>query len=148
MVQRCDVERVLTLFEAAGYVGELSFPHWLAKVYERPGEGADFVDLIFNSGNGVAAVDHDFFRNGYEETLFGQEVCVCPIEEMIWTKAFVMERERYDGADIAHLLHLCGDRIDWPRLLRRFAEHWRLLLVHLTLLGYIYPNERHAVPAW
>ena len=29
-------------------------------------------------------------------------------EEMIWSKAFIMERERYDGADIAHLILACG----------------------------------------
>lgn len=148
MIKRSDVERALALFDAAGYRSELTFAHWLAKVYEREGEGADFVDLIFNSGNGVADVDDAFFRNGAEEILFDQHVGVCPIEEMIWTKAFVMERERYDGNDIAHLLHLCGDRIDWQHLMRRFGEHWRLLFVHVTLLGYIYPNERLGVPAW
>ena len=29
-------------------------------------------------------------------------------EKIILTKAFVMERERYDGADIAHLLLHCA----------------------------------------
>jgi hypothetical protein len=148
MLKRSDVPRALTLFEQAGYRGALTFPHWLAKVYESRDEASDFVDLIFNSGNGVAAVDDEFFRAGTNEVLFGQSLGVCPIEEMIWTKAFVMERERYDGADIAHLLHRCGTQIDWLRLLRRFGEHWRLLFVHVTLLGYIYPNERLGVPAW
>jgi hypothetical protein len=148
MLKREDVARALALFEAAGYRSEETFPHWLAKVYESAAENSDFVDLIFNSGNGVAATDDDFFRNGLEASLFDQPVGVCPIEETIWHKAFVMERERYDGADIAHLLHLCSDRIDWQRLLRRFGAHWRLLLVHVTLLGYIYPNERLGVPAW
>lgn len=148
MLKREDVTRALSLFEQAGYRSALTFPHWLAKVYETAEEGSDFVDLIFNSGNGVAEVDDDFFRDGANELLFEQNVGVCPIEEMIWTKAFVMERERYDGADIAHLLHCCGAQIDWGRLVRRFGEHWRLLLVHVTLLGYIYPNERLGVPAW
>jgi hypothetical protein len=148
MLKRSDVERALTLLESAGYRSQLTFPHWLAKVYEGPGEDADFVDLIFNSGNGVAPVDDAFFRRGPELSLFGCNVTVCPIEEMIWTKAFVMERERYDGADIAHLLHICGGQLDWRWLLRRFDAHWRLLFVHVTLLGYIYPNERLGVPAW
>lgn len=148
MLKREDVERALAALAAAGYRSELTFPHWLAKVYESEDAGSDFVDLIFNSGNGVAPVDDHYFRNGREGVLFEQRVHVCPIEEIIWTKAFVMERERYDGADIAHLLHLCADRIDWVWLLRRFGEHWRLLFAHITLLGYIYPNERCAVPPW
>lgn len=66
---------------------------------------------------------------------------------MIWSKAFVMERERYDGADIAHILRAMGGRLDWPRLTRRFGPHWRVLLGHLIMFGFIYPCERGHVPA-
>jgi hypothetical protein len=38
--------------------------------------------------------------------------------------------------------------LDWRRLLRRFDRHWRVLLNHLVLHGYIYPAERDVVPAW
>ena len=34
-------------------------------------------------------------------------------EETLWSKAFVMERERYDGADVAHLILAHGERLDW-----------------------------------
>lgn len=145
-LKRSDVTRVLSMFEALGYRGEMTFPHWLAKVHFDAEH--DFVDLIFNSGNGVAAVDDAYFLNASEDVMFELPVKVCPMEEMIWTKAFVMERERYDGADIAHLLHVRGADIDWQRLMRRFGPHWRLLLNHLILLGYIYPNEKLGVPAW
>lgn len=67
---------------------------------------------------------------------------------MIWSKAFVEERERYDGADIAHLLRICGKHLAWPRLLRRFDPHWRVLLSHLVLFGFIYPAERDRIPEW
>ena len=33
---------------------------------------------------------------------------VVPAEEMIWSKAFIQERERFDGADIHHLLRCKG----------------------------------------
>jgi hypothetical protein len=65
---------------------------------------------------------------------------------MIWQKAFIMERERFDGADVQHLLRSCGQRLDWERLLRRFAEDWPVLLSHLVLFGYIYPDELDTVP--
>ena len=61
---------------------------------------------------------------------------------MIWTKAFVMERERYDGGDVAHLLLKCSEQLDWHRLVSRFDSHWRVLLSHLILFGYIYPSEK------
>ena len=55
-------------------------------------------------------------------------------------------RERYDGADVAHLLLTYGDRLDWQRLLDRFGPYWRVLLTHLVLFGFIYPHERECVP--
>ena len=63
-------------------------------------------------------------------------------------KAFIQERERFDGADVAHLLRACGDRIDWPRLIDRFGANWRVLFGHLVFFGYIYPSDRDRIPAW
>jgi hypothetical protein len=94
----------------------------------------------------VCAVDDDWFRHAVPSTVMGQPVALCPAEETIWSKAFVMERERYDGADIAHLIHARAEALDWGRLARRFGRHWRVLLSHLILFGFIYPSERTRVP--
>jgi hypothetical protein len=66
---------------------------------------------------------------------------------MIWMKAYIMERERYDGADVAHLLLHCADRLDWDHLLSRFGPDWRVLLSHLVLFGFIFPSEKDRIPA-
>lgn len=142
-VRQADWDRLVALAEAAGWRTELSFPHWLGKVHC----GADFVDVIFNSGNGLSPVDDTWFEHAVDADVLGQPVRLAPVEESLWTKAFIMERERYDGADVAHLLHACALRIDWPRLVRRFEPHWRVLLAHLVLFGFVYPGERHRVPA-
>jgi hypothetical protein len=52
---------------------------------------------------------------------------------LIWQKAYVMERERFDGADIVHLLASCAPGIDWKRLMERFGPDWRVLMSHLIL---------------
>jgi hypothetical protein len=66
---------------------------------------------------------------------------------MIWQKAYIMERERFDGADVAHLLRSCAESLNWERLLRRFGEDWRVLASHLVLFGFIYPGDRERIPA-
>jgi hypothetical protein len=137
-----DCERVLEVLSAAGYRTELTDPCWLAKAFS----GEDFVDVIFSSGNCVAEVDDAWFEYAIDAKVFGLAVQLCPAEETIWSKAFVMERERYDGADVAHLLRAYGDRLDWNRLLNRFDTHWRVLLSHLILFGFIYPYERTRIP--
>ena len=87
--------------------------------------GEDFVDVIFSSGNGVARVDEEWFERAVAEEVLGYPTRLIPAEEMIWSKAFVQERERFDGADIAHLIRSRGEGLDWERLLRRFGRHWR-----------------------
>ena len=141
-VRRVDCGRALTALAAFGYETEVPFPHWLAKVHG----GDDVIDIIFNSGNGLAPVDDEWLANGLPARVLGVDVRLCPVEEMIWNKAFIMERERYDGADVAHLLRACAEQIDWARLLRRFAADLPVLLSHLILFTYIYPGERHRLP--
>jgi hypothetical protein len=140
----CDRDRALAALATAGFDTEVTFSHWLAKAMR----GDYFIDLIYSSGNAVAAVDDGWFAHALEAEVMGQRVLLCPPEESIWSKAFVMERHRFDGADVAHILRAVGDRLDWQRLLIRFGEDWRVLYSHLILFGYIYPAERNLIPSW
>lgn len=142
-VRPSDARRVLQVFAEAGYTTELTYPHWLGKAYR----GNDFVDVIFSSGNGVARVDDAWFSHARDGEILGKQVKVCPPEEMLWSKAFVLERERCDEADVMHLLRACASDLDWPRLLARFGPHWELLLTYLTLFAFVYPSDRAMIPS-
>jgi hypothetical protein len=142
-VRPADLDRTLEVFKDAGYHTELAFPHWLGKAFCS----GDFIDVIFGSGNGVAVVDDEWFEHAVEASVLGIPLQLCPAEEMIWSKAFIQERERFDGADVAHVLRAQAEHLDWERLLRRFGARWRVLLSHLTLFGFIYPAERDKIPA-
>src|SRR5437764_11865519 len=136
------VRAALRALARAGYKTELTFPHWLAKAtYE-----GDILDLIFRAGNGLCEVDDSWFERARDDKLLGVPVKLCAPEEMIWMKAYIMERERFDGADIAHILRCWAAEMDWPHLVRRFGPDWRVLLSHLVLFGYIYPGERARIP--
>ncbi|MGX2040231.1 nucleotidyltransferase family protein [Methylocaldum sp. MU1018] len=139
-----DRDRIIGILASAGYQTDIAFPHWLAKAYY----GEYFIDIIFNSGNGICVVDDAWFRHAPRREVLGIPVSLCPAEEMIWSKSFILERERYDGADIAHVIRECGERLNWPRLIERFGAHWRVLLSHLVLFGFIYPAERGRIPEW
>jgi len=143
-IHRADYQRVARLMESEGWRAEVTYPHWLGKVYA----GEDFIDLIFNSGNGVTPVDERWFRDNAVADILGVPVRIANMEDGMLSKAFIMERERYDGADVAHLLRANAEQLDWPGLLERFGANWRVLLAHLTLFGFIYPGERHRVPSW
>jgi hypothetical protein len=137
------IDAALEALARAGFNTEVTSPHWLAKARH----GRDYVDLIFRAGNGLCEVDDSWFARAHDHELLRMPVKLCAPEEMIWMKAYIMERERFDGADIAHLLVTCGDKLDWPHLVRRFGPDWRVLMSHLVLFGYIYPGEQGRIPS-
>lgn len=141
-IRRGDFQLISEVLQKAGYECELTYPHWLGKVHSN----GIYVDLIFSSGNAIAEVDDAWFEYAVDAEVLGVPTKICPVEEMIWSKAFIMEKERFDGADIVHLIRACSAQMDWPRLFRRFESHWRVLLSHLTLFGFVYPTYRDQVP--
>jgi hypothetical protein len=143
-VKRADFEPALRALGREGFRTEVPFPHWLGKAHH----GEYYVDVIYGSGNGVACVDNEWFDKATHDHVFDKPVLLVPAEEMIWSKALIQERERFDGADVAHLLLARAELIDWQRLLQRFGHHWRVLFSHLVLFGYIFPAERQKIPAW
>ena len=139
------IERALDKLEEAGFRTEFTDPLWIAKAYAGP----YFVDLIFSSGNGIAVVDDQWRRRALTRSVLDTDALVVPAEEMIWSKAFIQERERFDGADIHHLLRCRGRELDWEHLLKRFGErHWEILFVHLVTFRFAFPSDKEQVPGW
>src|SRR6266576_3261017 len=137
-----QIDGALDAFTHAGYKTEKTFPHWLAKAKR----GRDYVDLIFRAGNGLCEVDDSWFERAHDHELLGLRVKLAAPEETIWMKAYIMERERFDGADVAHILLSCAEKLDWQHLVQRFGPDWRVLLSHLVLFDYIYPGEQGRIP--
>jgi hypothetical protein len=141
-VKAGDVDLTLEVFQRSGYRTDKTHPHWLAKALH----GEALIDIIYRGGNGLCEVDDLWFARAQTQEVLGARVKVCAPEEMIWMKAYIMERERYDGADVAHLLLKCAESMDWQHLIERFGPDWRVLLSHLVLFGFVYPSERHRIP--
>ena len=137
-----DFDRAAQVLAESGCRVERAHPHWLGKAHAA----GHCVDLIYGSGNGLMPVDEPWFQHARPASLHGVPVGLVPPEELLWTKMFVMERERYDGADVLHLLRDLGPILDWARLEERFGTHWRVLLGHLVMFGYVFPSERRRVP--
>jgi Uncharacterised nucleotidyltransferase len=143
-VRRADWSRIEETLAPHGIRCELMFSHWLGKARDN----GHFVDLIFSGGNGLVDVDDDWLKHGVPAVILDVPVHLVPAEEMIWSKAFVMERERFDGADVAHIIRTSGPTMDWVRLIRRFGAHAPVLFAHLLLFEFVYPAHRHVIPGW
>ena len=141
-LRRRDLALALATLDAAGFRTEVIDPVWIAKAFR----GSWFVDLIFGSGNGVASVDDTWFERAREAEVMGVPVLLAPPEEVIWSKAYVCERDRYDGNDVTNLMLAMGERLDWERLLERFGDDWAVLLAQIVLFRFSFPSERSRVP--
>src|SRR5690606_33063072 len=107
-----DYPEMIHTLSKKGFEIEVTDPRWLAKAFKRP----HFVDFIFNSTNNICPVMDSWFQNNTTVTLFDHQVQLMGAEEMIWTKLYVHNRERYDATDINHLILRYGENIDWRRL--------------------------------
>lgn len=143
-VRRADWSRIAETLAPLGIRCELVYSHWLGKAFEN----GHFVDMIFAGGNGLVEVDDDWLHHGVPSVVLDVPVHLAPAEEIIWSKSFVMERERFDGGDITHILRQSGPTLDWMRLLRRYGPHSAVLLAHLLLFQFVYPDHRGYVPEW
>ncbi|WP_224249715.1 nucleotidyltransferase [Hyalangium gracile] len=143
-LRKADADRAIDVFEANGWRTERNTHGWLHKAFWDD----SLVDFIFSAGNGIAQVDDAWVEHGVEGEVLGQRCLISPVEEIIWSKAFVLERERFDGTELNHLILAAGERMDWNRLFQRFERYWEVLLGHLMFFRFAYPSDRERVPAW
>lgn len=135
--------QVLSYLEQCGFACEVRDPVWLAKVHK----GEFFVDLITGMSNGVVVVEDSWIERASPAVVHGVETRVLAPEELVASKIFVAKRERFDGADIAHIIYGTYPKFDWDRELQLVGEHWEMLLWSLLLFRYVYPAQTHYVPA-
>ncbi len=139
-----DYPRILNHFVGKGYEAEIEDDRWLGKVRKGP----LFFDVIFNSMTNLTPVNDRWFADAHTAEVLGIEVLITPPTELIWSKAFVQHRYKYDGADVAHIILRQNESIDWKRRLSYMDQYWEVLLIHLLNFRFIYPTERHLVPGW
>lgn len=140
-----DHTRILKYFSEHGYEVQLTDVRWLAKLFK----GDYFIDIIFDTVNNICTVDDTWFEHASDSEFVGEPVKFISAEDLIWCKCYVQNRERYDGADINHVILKYGEKLDWKRLLKRIEKHWHLLLSHLVLFQFVYPHDyQRVIPKW
>lgn len=137
-----EVPRALHVLERDGFKTEICDPVWLAKAHR----GEFFVDLITGMSNAVVRVDYSWVKRASRAQVFGLSTRVLAPEELIASKIFVTRRERFDGADICHVIYGTRGQFDWRRLMTLVGEHWGMLLWALVLYQYVYPGNTDYVP--
>ena len=139
----CTGIKVLPYLRKCGFNCVVSDPVWLSKAHK----GDFFVDLITGMSNAVLTVEDSWIERARPAVIHGIETRVLAPEELVASKIFVVRRERFDGADIAHVIYGTYPSFDWERELQLVGEHWEMLLWSLLLFRYVYPAQTHYVPS-
>jgi len=132
----------LDSLQEEGFECEVCDPVWLYKAHRDD----FFVDLITGMSNAAIVVDDSWIEQARPATIQGVHTKVLAAEELIASKLFIARRERFDGADIAHVIFGTRGKLDWQRVLRMAGEHWEMLLWALVLYRFVYPAQTHYVP--
>jgi hypothetical protein len=135
---------VLRELQERGYAVTIQDERWIGKVHR----GDHFVDVIFSSATGMVPVQQEWFLHAKQTEILATAVSILSPTELIWSKVFIQNRHRYDGADVAHILLKQHPAVDWCRLLSHMDAHWEILLSHLLNFRWIFPSERNCIPRW
>jgi len=106
------------------------------------------VDLIWAMANQRTRVDSLWFERAQTVSIRGRQLGVIPIEEMLWCKLYIMQRDHCDWTDIFNLLYARGKQIDWTHLLHRLDGDLPLLKAMLGVYGWLCPAESRRLPIW
>jgi predicted nucleotidyltransferase len=139
-----DALKLLSYFRERGFETLVVDERWLARITR----GELFVDIIYNMPTSAVHVTDEWFENAPTTELFGTSVHLVPPTQFIWSKIFVQDHHRYDGADVAHMILKCHAKIDWRQLLSHMELYWEVLLMAVLNFRFVYPSERNAIPQW
>ncbi len=103
------------------------------------------VDTIWAMANKRTQVD-DVWLDGPQVQLCGQTLPVIPPEELIWSKLYVLQRDRCDWPDIINLIGATGPELDWEHLLSRVAEDLPLLKGVMSIFSWLAPQQALRIP--
>ena len=137
-----DIPAALQHLGQLGFRCETPDPVWLSKAHR----GEYFVDLISGMSNAVIVVDDTWMQRTLPALIAGVPSRIISVEDLLASKLFVVRRERFDGADIAHIIYRTHGRLNWQRVLDLAGEHWEMVLWALMLFRYVYPGQTDYVP--
>jgi hypothetical protein len=141
-----DRQAMIDCLSAMGFADYYSvWPYDREWIY-RAHKGNKIVDLIWQSANKISHVDPSWRERAAPGELAGVPTWFASVEDLIWLKAFIVQRERCDWPDILNLIAAAEGRLDWEALLVRFGPHWVLLQSIIHLFDWTCPQHSDYIP--
>lgn len=141
-----DRDKAVEALDKAGFMDLFGrMPYDRKWIYRSTRDGL-IVDIIWAMANQRAQTDEEWFRRAHPVTVRGEELAVVPMEEFLWCKLYIMQRDHCDWTDVFNLIYAVGAQLNWGRLLVRLEEDWPLLKGALTVYGWLCPRQARKLP--
>ena len=131
----------------AGFVDYFPQLRYDRKWIYRSVRSGVIVDIIWSMANRRAQVDDFWFEEAGSVRIRGEELLVVPIEEFIWCKLYILQRDHCDWTDIFNVLFAKALRVNWGHLIERLGEDVPLLRAVLTVYAWLCPGPARQLPA-
>jgi hypothetical protein len=145
-VLRGHRDRIVQMMTGCGLKDYFDVKSYVRDWIYRGHIGDVIVDAIWAMANKRADVDEHWLTTGPMVHMFGRGFRVIPAEELMWSKLYVLQRDRCDWPDIINLLYSAGPRLDWDHLLSRVAEDRPLLQGVLSVFAWVCPERAALIP--
>lgn len=141
---RDEMIGVVTTLGLQDYYEQLPYDRkWIHRSYKDE----TIVDIMWAMANQRAEVD-EAWLNGPEVQAGEECFRLLPAEEELWSKLYVMQRDRCDWPDALNMLYGVGPQLDWRHLLARVAEDRALLAGLVSSFAWLYAERARELPAW
>ncbi len=143
-----DREEMKAALAAAGLTDYFPVKDYDRSWIYRAHTGDVIVDCIWSMANHRTDVDRAWLTRGPVVEFGGENVHVVPPEELIWSKLYVLQRDRCDWPDVLNIVHAIGPELDWERLFHRLNSDAPLLDGILSVFRWLVPDRAAQLPSW
>jgi hypothetical protein len=146
-IRYCDRERLIELLAEQGLTDYYEVLAYDRKWIYRAHTGDIIVDVIWAMANQRAFVDEDWLR-GPEVEAGGERFRLLAPEEAIWSKLYVMQRDRCDWPDCFNVLYGVGPGLDWRKLIANVGPDRPLLSGLMSAFAWLAPARAQEFPSF
>lgn len=131
--------------EAIRITKELGFEEYLEVPYDptwsyRSTQSGYILDFLWRMLNGRSSVTQTWLSEGWELTVRGVGFRLLPVEELIWSKLYIVRRDRSDWPDILGLFYRHGPELEWEHLLQSLEADSLVLGGVVNLFRWLCPG--------
>src|SRR3989440_7110843 len=106
-----DRKRAVSALTQAGFADYYATRSYDRKWIYRSTRSGVIVDIIWSMANQRAQVDDQWFAHAQPVVIRGQELKVVPLEEFLWCKLYIIQRDHCDWTDIFNVMCTSGQQV-------------------------------------